>query len=196
QSAPLRAWGCCQVSHIGFSCTALCSLKRRKSPQMKIDIFNHFMPKVYLDRLAALIPGHAALTAFPRLSTLVDVDARLRLIDEFDGLQHVLSLANPPLELVGPPDVTADLARIATDALADLCARYADHFPGFVAAMPMNNLEASLAEIDRAVLALGARGIQVFTNVAGKPLSAPQFRPIFRRMAQHDLPVWVHPMRG
>ncbi len=43
---------------------------------------------------------------------------------------------------------------------------------------------------------LGARGVQVFTNVAGKPLSAPEFRPIFARMAAHDLPVWVHPMRG
>ncbi len=43
---------------------------------------------------------------------------------------------------------------------------------------------------------LGARGIQVFTNVAGKPLSAPEFRPIFQKMAAHDLPVFVHPMRG
>ena len=40
------------------------------------------------------------------------------------------------------------------------------------------------------------RGIQVFTNVAGRPLSDPQYRPLFRRMAQYDLPVWVHPMRG
>jgi aminocarboxymuconate-semialdehyde decarboxylase len=60
----------------------------------------------------------------------------------------------------------------------------------------MNNIDASLAEIDRAVAGLGARGIQIFTNVDGKSLSAPQFRPIFRRMAEHDLPVWVHPMRG
>ena len=60
----------------------------------------------------------------------------------------------------------------------------------------MNNIEASLAEIDRAVNDLGARGVQLFTNVAGKPLSAPEFRPIFARMAEHDLPVWVHPMRG
>jgi len=163
---------------------------------MMIDIFNHFMPKVYFDCLADLIPDHVALTAFPRLKTLVDVDVRLRLIDEFDGLQQVLSLANPPVELVGPPDATPDLARIANDGLAELCARYPDHFPGFIAALPMNNIDASLAEIDRAVAALGARGIQIFTNVAGIPLSAPQFRPIFRRMAQHDLPVWIHPMRG
>ena len=67
---------------------------------MKIDAFNHFMPKPYLERLAALIPGHVAVTAFPRLATLCDVEARLRLLDRFDGLQNILSLANPPL--VGP----------------------------------------------------------------------------------------------
>jgi uncharacterized protein len=168
----------------------------RKDARMKIDIFNHFMPKVYFDRLAALIPGHAVVSAFPKIKTLVDVDARLRLIDEFDGMQHVLSLANPPLELVGPPELTPELARIANDALADLCGKYPDHFPAFIAALPMNNIDATLAEIDRAVAHLGARGVQIFTNVAGKPLSRPEFRPIFSRMAGHDLPVWIHPMRG
>ena len=64
-----------------------------------IDVFTHFMPKPYLDRLADLIPGHAVLSAFPRLKTLWDVDARLRLIDEFLDLQQVLSLANPPIDL-------------------------------------------------------------------------------------------------
>ena len=118
-----------------------------------------------------------------------------RLLDEFDGLQQVLSLANPPLELIAPPDQTPELARLANDALAELCRRHPDRFPAFIASLPMNNVEASLAEIDRAVTDLGARGIQVFTNVAGKPLSAPEFRPIFQRMAAHDLPVWVHPMR-
>ena len=163
---------------------------------MMIDIFNHFMPKAYLERLGDLIPGHVAVTAFPRLHTLCDIDARLALLDEFPGLQQVLSLANPPLELVAAADQTPELARIANDALAELCRRHPDRFPAFVASLPMNNVEASLAEIDRAVNTLGARGVQVFTNVAGRPLSAPEFRPVFRRMTEHDLPVWVHPMRG
>jgi len=163
---------------------------------MKIDVFNHFMPAAYFDRLAALIPGHVVLSAFPKVRALVDVEARLRLIDEFDGMQHVLSLANPPLELVGPPNATPELARIANDALAELCAKYPNHFPAFIAALPMNNIDAALAEIDRAIGTLGARGIQIFTNVAGKPLSRPEFRAIFTSMVKHDLPVWVHPMRG
>lgn len=163
---------------------------------MKIDIFNHFMPQEYFDRLRDLIPGHVVLRAFPRLKALVDVESRLRLIDAFDDMQHVLSLANPPLELIAPASVTPELARIANDALASLCAKYPDRFPAFVAALPMNDIDATLAEIDRAIKTLGARGVQVFTNVAGKPLCRPEFRPIFARMVEHDLPVWVHPMRG
>src|SRR6266446_5554931 len=93
-------------------------------------------------------------------------------------------------------DWSSDVCSSDLDALAELCRRHPDRFPTFVAALPMNNIEASLAEIDRAVNDLGARGVQLFTNVAGKPLSAAEFRPVFARMAAHDLPVWVHPMRG
>jgi aminocarboxymuconate-semialdehyde decarboxylase len=146
--------------------------------------------------LKPLIPDHPATTAFPRLATLIDVDARLRLLEQFGDFRQVLSLANPPLELLGAPERTPELARIANDSLAELCARHGDRFPAFIAALPMNDVDASLAELDRAVTKLGARGIQVFTNVAGKPLSAPEYRPIFRRMAEHDLPVFVHPVRG
>jgi uncharacterized protein len=161
-----------------------------------IDVFNHFMPQAYLDRLAKLAPDHIAVTGFPRLKPLVDVDARRRLLDQFDDLRQVICLANPPLELVATPAQSAELARIANDALAEVCRSHPDRFPGFVASLPMNNVEASLVEIDRAITQLGARGIQVFTNVAGKPLSAPEYRPIFQKMVAHDLPVWVHPMRG
>lgn len=161
-----------------------------------IDVFNHFMPRPYLERLQKIAPDHVAAKAFPRLDTLVDVDARLRLVEEFDGLRQVLSLANPPLELLGPPAVSVELAKIANDCLADICRRHPYAFPTFIAALPMNDVDATLREIDRATGELGARGIQVFTNVAGTPLSDPKFRPIFRRMTEKNLPVWVHPMRG
>jgi uncharacterized protein len=163
---------------------------------MYLDIFNHFMPRTIFDRLSALVPGHVALSAFPELPTLWDVDARLRLMDEFDGLQQVLSLANPPIEVLGPPDKTPELARIANDGLAELCRRHPERFPCFIASMPMNNVDACVRETERAVRDLGARGIQVFTNVLGKPLSAAEFRPLFRTMERMDLPVWIHPIRG
>jgi uncharacterized protein len=163
---------------------------------MILDVFNHFMPKSIFDRLAQLVPGHVALSAFPELPTLWDVTARLKMMDEFGDLQHVLSLANPPIEMLGTPDKTPELARIANDGLAELCAKHPDRFPAFIASMPMNNVDACVREAGRAIKQLGARGIQVFTNVLGKPLSAPEFRPLFQAMAKHDLPVWIHPIRG
>jgi len=163
---------------------------------MIIDIYNHFLPKPFFDRLPDLIPGHVVLKAFPRLKPLWDLDARLRLLDQFGDYRQVLSLANPPIELLGGPERTPELARIANDGLAELCRKHPERFPAFIASMPMNNVPACLIEIDRAIGDLGARGIQVFTNVQGKPLSAAEFRPIFQRMAKHDLPVWIHPIRG
>jgi uncharacterized protein len=80
--------------------------------------------------------------------------------------------------------------------LAEICGKYRQLFPVFIAALPLNDVDASIEEIDRAIGSLGARGVQLFTNVAGKPLSAPEFWPIFRCMAEHDLPIWIHPMRG
>jgi aminocarboxymuconate-semialdehyde decarboxylase len=161
-----------------------------------IDIFNHFMPAHYFDRLKKLVPDLPAATAFPRLRTLWDLDARFRLLDQFGDYQQVLSLANPPIELLASPQQTPDYARLANDGLAEVCRQHPDRFPTFVASLPMNNIDATLEEIDRAINELGAKGIQVFTNVSGKPLSAPEFRPIFARMEQHNLPIWVHPMRG
>ena len=95
---------------------------------MIVDVFNHFMPPAYFARLGDLIPGHVVLSAFPRLKTLLDVDARLRLLDQFDGLQQVLSLANPPIELIATPDQTPELARLANDGLADICRAHPDRF--------------------------------------------------------------------
>lgn len=163
---------------------------------MMLDVFNHFMPKTILDRMNTLVPGHIALKAFPQLPTLWDTGARLKLMDAFDDYQQVLSLSNPPIEMLGGPDLAPELARIANDGLAELCSKHPGRFPCFIASMPMNNIEACLVEIDRSINQLGARGIQLFTNVLGKPLSAPEFRPIFRAMAKHDLPVWIHPIRG
>ncbi|MGZ5064804.1 MAG: amidohydrolase family protein, partial [Usitatibacter sp.] len=53
-----------------------------------------------------------------------------------------------------------------------------------------------IEEIRRSVKELGARGVQVFSNVDGKPLDLPEFAPIFDAMAEYDLPIFLHPARG
>jgi aminocarboxymuconate-semialdehyde decarboxylase len=59
----------------------------------------------------------------------------------------------------------------------------------------MNAPDAALREIDRAIDELGATGVQVFTNVNGRPLDQPESLAILERMAARRLPVWMHPAR-
>jgi predicted TIM-barrel fold metal-dependent hydrolase len=60
----------------------------------------------------------------------------------------------------------------------------------------MNNVPGALEEMDRAIAKLGAKGIQVFTNVNGRPLDDPEFYPVFERcVKKYDLPIWLHPVR-
>ncbi len=80
--------------------------------------------------------------------------------------------------------------------MANIVAKHPDYFPAFVASLPMNDVPAALKEMDRAITQLRAKGIQIFTNVLGRPLDGPEFYPNFDRMANpYDLPIWVHPTR-
>lgn len=162
----------------------------------RIDVFPHILPRPYFDRmLAQAPPGMALQKRMSGIPVLVDLDLRLAIMDRYEGYRQVLTLASPPIEAVAGPGATPDLARLANDCLAELVVRHPDRFPGFVASLPMNNPEAALAEIDRAIDDLGATGVQMFSNVAGRPLDADEYQPLFARMARRDLPIWLHPAR-
>jgi predicted TIM-barrel fold metal-dependent hydrolase len=163
---------------------------------VKIDLFCHILPPAYFDRMTAMSARGAYMQKRVReIPVMVDLDLRFRMMDLFGDYVQVLSLAAPPIEALAPPDASADLARIANDSMAEIVTRHPDRFPGFIASVPMNNVEATLAEIDRAVETLQAAGIQIYTNVNGRPLDEPEFAPVFERMAALDRPIWMHPTR-
>lgn len=163
---------------------------------MKIDLFCHILPPRYFDRMTAISTRGAYMQKRVReIPVMVDLDLRFRMMDLFDDYVQVLSLAAPPIEALAAPDASPDLARLANDSMAEIVQKHPDRFPGFIASMPMNNVEAAVREIDRAVNELDAAGIQIFTNVNGRPLDDPEFAPIFERMAALDRPIWMHPSR-
>jgi predicted TIM-barrel fold metal-dependent hydrolase len=129
------------------------------------------------------------------IPVLTDLDLRFRIMDRYEGYVQVLTLCSPPIEALGEPALAADLARLANDGMAEIVERHPDRFPGFVASLPMNNPDAAVREIDRAINELRATGVQIFSNVNGAPLDSPEYRPIFDRMAAHRLPIWMHPAR-
>ena len=163
----------------------------------KIDVFNHIYPAGYYARLMKLAPDYKDIGKRMRgIPMLADLDVRFRVMDTFDAYQQVLSLPTPPIENIVRGADAADLARAANDGMAELVARYPQRFPAFVASLAFDDPDAAAREAVRAIDDLGARGIQMCTNVQGTPISAPAYLPIFEALAARDLPIWLHPYRG
>jgi aminocarboxymuconate-semialdehyde decarboxylase len=164
---------------------------------MRIDAFNHFFPRKYFDKLQA-----SGLPDIGKRSTnipaLYDVDLRRKIVGSFPDYKQVISLAAPSLELLskGDPALAVEYAKIGNDGMAELCAKYPDEFCGFIAQTPLTARDAGIGETERAIKELGACGTQIFTNVNGKPLDRPEFRPFFAAMEKLGKPVWIHPARA
>jgi uncharacterized protein len=161
-----------------------------------IDVFNHFMPSRYFAKFSEVVRDKGMAKRMSSIALMHDLDGRMRMMDLWPEYQQLLTASPPAIELLAGPDLSPELARIANDGLYEICERHPDKFPAFAAAVPYNNFEAALAEIDRAITQLGARGIQMFTNVNGRPLDDTGFAVIFERMANHyKLPILLHPTR-
>ena len=162
---------------------------------MKIDIFNHVFPRNFFDKYIAT-GGRDIGKRVANVPVGVDLDFRFKVMDEFEGLRQVITLPAPAIEALGGPDKSPEIAREGNDGLAELVAKYPDRFVAFAAAMPLNNVDASLRETERAIDQLGAKGVLIYTNMLGKSLDSPEFQPLFDEWARRDVPIWMHPARG
>ena len=161
-----------------------------------IDIYCHIYPDRFYEEMTRVSPQLSNLGKRLRgVRKLFDLDERFREMDQYGDYRQVISLPNPPIEDLARGETGLRLARVANDAMAALCARHPDRFAGFAAALSLTDIEGSLREFRRAIKDLGARGVQVFTNVAGHPLDEPRFESVFATAAELDVPIWLHPVR-
>jgi aminocarboxymuconate-semialdehyde decarboxylase len=170
---------------------------------LQVDAYAHIVPTGVLARFEGLMRD-GALTDRVRLfepwlyddSVLTDLDARWRLLEAFPDYRQVLVLGVFPVSELGEPQLTREIAREANDEMAELVRTYPDRFAGFVANAPLNDPDASLEEIGRAHRDLGALGVLVHTNTAGKPLDHPSLEPVFARVHELRTTIWLHPTRS
>jgi len=167
----------------------------KKSPTEKIDMFPHILPMKYKEALFKKAKSSFYLKADEIRPALWDLDLIFSSMDKYEGLRQTLTLSAPPVEYAFSPKEAVGMARLANDEMAELVNKYPDRFVAAAAALPLNDPDASIREIERAVTELKLKGIQIFTSINGIPLDRPQFLGIFEKMAQYDLPIWLHPCR-
>jgi len=163
---------------------------------VKIDVFNHIFPERFFQEFLRVAPALADMGKRVRnIPALFDLSARFRMMDEFGDYRQVISIASPPIESFAGPEITPKLASLANDGMAELVERHPDRFVGFAGSLPMNHPDAAAKELERAAAA-GARGFQIYSNIAGRPLDHPEILPLIEQMARKELVIWLHPARG
>ena len=165
---------------------------------MIIDVFAHLLTPRYLRERNTRAGGSFGTQYAKYWSAnpgLTDLDIRFRTMDAYPDVRQILTIAGPNIESITSPQDAVECARIANDEMAALVAKHPDRFVTACACLPMSDVDATLAEIDRAIGELGFRGVEIFTDIKGKPLDAPEFLPIFEKMQAYDLPILLHPRR-
>ena len=166
---------------------------------MIVDAYTHILPVRYQamlekkikDRDMSLNSARYAQT----IPTLVDLEARFRVMDDFDEYIQVISVASPPVHSIAPPAMAEELCRAANDELAEMVLKYPHRFAAGIATLPMNDMDAALKEAQRAIKDLRLRAIELYSDINGQPLDAPQFMPLYEMMAELDRPIFIHPLR-
>lgn len=153
-----------------------------------IDVHAHFLPPVYRDALAK-----AGLKTLDGGIPVPDwsPERALAIMDEIGVAGAVLSVSSPHVSFL-PHGEAAALCRQVNDYAADLCARHPGRF-GAYAILPLPEMAASLAELDRALDELKLDGVALPTQAEGAYLGDARFEPLLDALNARGATVFIHP---
>jgi predicted TIM-barrel fold metal-dependent hydrolase len=121
-----------------------------------------------------------------------EVEAKIAAMDAAGISQTALSINDPGPEWFGADGPA--VAQMLNDFVAGVVHRHPTRFFG-LCVLPLQDMRASLVELDRCVKQLGMKGVLLYTNLAGKFPDEPEFRPLFGRAVELDIPILLHPAK-
>ena len=167
---------------------------------MIVDVFNHFYPKEYMDALPKPLPAMVALlssedTPQGKGKSITDINYRIDQMEKFGIDKQILSLPGPTFDDL-PSNIPADrfikIYKAANDGIAKIADISHGRFKG-IASVSLVDVAEAVEETERAVKDLGLLGVQILSNVRGKPLDLPEFEPFYSKISQLGCGLWIHP---
>lgn len=173
---------------------------------MRIDVHTHYYPPEFFrliersrsdfsfgtDPTGRTIIRYRGSRFFGITPPMTDVVKRLEDMDRVGIDVEVISLSTPNVYFA-EPDRQAEVARLVNDAYAELIARHPARFRGF-ASIPMDDPDAALRELHRGIDELKLNGAILLSNVNGRALTDPRYRPFLEEADRMGLCVLLHPM--
>ncbi len=166
------------------------SQSSQKKAAMIIDIYSHHLPRSIGPWVAKeKYYGEGKQLDYPLNNG--DAEVRLGLMDKYGIQIQALSQTTPVLLGFNAEDA-AEVCRLSNDANYALCKAHPERFVN-ICIMSLLDVKTALAELDRSVNELDCRGVTLSTNQNGKGLDSRDFYPFYEKLAEHDLPLLLHP---
>lgn len=173
---------------------------------MRFDLHTHYYPEVFFDRIRELsteytfdqdptgrtIIKRGGARFFGITPPMTDPAKRLEDMDRVGIDVEVLSLSTPNV-FFAAAEHQPDVAKMVNDAYAALMARHPSRFKGF-ASIPMDAPDAALEELHRALDELKMQGVILISNIQGRSLTDPRYRPFFEEANRMNACIFLHPM--
>src|SRR3989442_14360599 len=175
-------------------------------PGRKLDLHTHYYPPIYFDKIREL-PSEFSFDKSPSGQTIItyrgarffgvtppmtDVSKRLEDMDRVRIDVEVVSLSTPNVFFTDAQH-QPEIARMVNDAYTELIAKHPTRFKAF-ASIPMDDRDAALRELHRAIDELKMNGVILLSNIGGKPLTSPEYREFFAEANRMKLCILLHPM--
>ena len=173
---------------------------------MKFDLHTHFYTERFFQTIRDLpsefsfgasstgqtIITYRGVRFFGVTPAMTDVSKRLEDMDRVGIDVEVVSLSTPNVFFTDAAHQPA-VARMMNDSYAELIAQHPTRFKGF-ASIPMDAPNAALDELHRAIDELKLNGVVLLSNIGGRPLTSPEYRPFFEEANRMKLCIFLHPM--
>jgi len=120
-----------------------------------------------------------------------------RRIEDMEAMGLAVQAISPMPELLSywmQAAAASQLLRYMNEQIAEMAALSGGRLVG-MGAVPLQDLDLALAELDYVTDKLGFRSIEVGSNVNGKPIGAPDFEPFFEACAGKGVSVFVHALK-
>lgn len=155
----------------------------------RIDAFAHAMPREFYEEMSEVYPTPALHNLF--IEPMWNLDRRIADMDAHGIDKQVLTLANPPIWRGMDPEEALPLTRLANDLIREMADEHPDRFVP-TATIPFAT-EKYVAEFERCLEDLDMHGVQIFSNVDGRPIDSAGHLALYEAASDADVPVWIHP---
>jgi len=157
-----------------------------------IDIHAH--PTLRAWEHAYDVAGHERTSGRPVWGGAVAPEFRIaRWLEAMDAAQvQARLLSNPHGADIFAGEVQRELARAMNEEMAAVVAGNPARF-GALATLPLDNIDAAIAELRYAMGDLGLDGVLLPTAIGGDFLSHPRFEPLLAACESLHAPVLIHP---